>query len=131
MTPTAKERAVAVLNAATVEWSEGPGDPDVDEVLVAALMADPGLLVDLAIEAGGLTVVAGRGSVMAQREATVTDVTLGTPRGGSVRLTMFTMGTSLAEVAVEVPVTIEDAIKFRPGDKVVLTLLHKEDMNHA
>ena len=44
---TAAERAADVLR--NVKWVDIPWD-----AYVAALMADPGLLVDLAIEAGGL-----------------------------------------------------------------------------
>ena len=59
---TASERAAEVLRKARNQWmrdcaSSGVGSPQYtppSHVQVAALMADPDLLVDLAIEAGGL-----------------------------------------------------------------------------
>lgn len=59
MTRPATERAADVLREAIDTWrmaydADDLHYPTMPDTLVAALMADPDLLVDLAIEAGGL-----------------------------------------------------------------------------
>lgn len=51
---TAAERAAEVIDATDDEFVTSRGFNAAGAELVAALMADPDLLVDLAIEAGGL-----------------------------------------------------------------------------
>lgn len=63
----------------------------------------------------------------ASREATVGEVVLSEYRAGSLRLYLFTLGRSLAEVAIELPISTEDAATFRPGDIVIVTVEHKDD----
>jgi len=63
----------------------------------------------------------------ASREAKVGEVVLSEFRAGSLRLHLFTLGSSLAEVTIELPISTEDAATFRPGDTVVVTVERKDD----